>query len=70
MVSERLDAYDLEEDPLEVFKSQVANAKASSRVSPMSPEEEEDLDDEFESYLQDLESGSVVEFPNEYDDLP
>jgi hypothetical protein len=67
---EELNTYDLEEDPLEVFKSQVANAKGSSRVPPMSPEEEADLDDEFESYLQDLESGAVVEFPNEYDDLP
>jgi hypothetical protein len=67
---EELDDYDLDEDPLETFKSQVANAKASSRVPPMSPEEEEDLDDDFESYLQGLESGEVVEFPDEYDDLP
>lgn len=67
---EELDDYDLDEDPLEIFKSQVANAKASSRVPPMSAEEEEDLDDDFESYLQGLESGEVVEFPDEYDDLP
>jgi hypothetical protein len=65
-----LDDYDLDEDPLEVFKQQVANAKASSRVPPVTPEEEEDLDDDFESYLRGLESGQVVEFPDEYDDLP
>ena len=67
---EEINQYDLEEDPLEIFKAQVANAKNSSHVPPMTPEEEMDLDDEFEDYLQALESGSVVEFPNEYDDLP
>ena len=65
-----LDDYDLDEDPLEVFKQQVANAKASSRVPPMTPKEEKDLDADFESYLKGLESGEVVEFPDEYDDLP
>jgi hypothetical protein len=68
---EEMDTYDLDEDHLETFKSQVANAKNKSLVPPMSTEEEEDLDDEFESYLQGLESGAVEDlYPNEYDDIP
>ena len=68
---EELSDYDLDEDPLEIFKAQVANAKQKSSVPPMTPEEEEDLDDDFEAYLRGLESGKVVDLdPNEYDDLP
>jgi len=52
-----LDDYDLDEDPLEVFKQQVANAKASQTVvdpdGDLSPDEidEYDLEDEVEDLL-------------------
>lgn len=66
---EDLDTFGLDKtSPLDVFKKQIANASKASKVPPMTPEEEEELDDDFGEYLDAVESGKVVEFPDEYEE--